>query len=160
MPRRKRAGSVLDLAADLAEPLRGGARRLAETLSHDDLMRLLDGGLLAGYRSLSRTALGKAPKLGKESLAAGVLLRHGVDLFAHKPLRDLVAKRLKLEGPARWYSGKVSALRFVRAAGFDEAFAGAPAARAPDDVEWLSGAPRWRRSQISRTKYCASASAN
>lgn len=130
---------ALDLSSDLAEPLLGGARRLAELLSHDELTKLLGSELLNGFRSLANTALGRTPRLSKESLSAGLLLVHGADLFTYKLARDAVAKQLKIASPSRWVPGKARALHFVHEAGFNKAFAGTPAERAPDDVEWLEG---------------------
>lgn len=130
---------ALDLSSDLSEPLLGGTRRLAELLSHDELARLLGSDLLNGFRSLASTALGRTPKLSKASLSAGLLLVHGADLFTYKPVRDAIAKQLKIVGPSRWVPGKARALQFIHEAGFNKVFAGTPAERAPDDVEWLEG---------------------
>ncbi|MBS0597801.1 MAG: DEAD/DEAH box helicase family protein, partial [Proteobacteria bacterium] len=131
--------SSFDLSTDLAEPLAGGAHRLAELLSHDELRRLLGPDLYNGFRSLAYSALGRTLTLTKESLSAGLLLVHGADLFRHKPVRDAVAKQLKISSPSRWVSGKAKALLFTHEAGFDKTFAGTPAERAPDDVEWFEG---------------------
>ncbi|MFC0592743.1 DEAD/DEAH box helicase [Ottowia pentelensis] len=129
----------IDLSEGLLEPLFSGSRRLSSVLSHDDLERLLGRHLLNGFRSLARSALGQAPSLTKDSLAAALILQHGADLFANKSLRDIVAKRIGINSPARWHAGKAAALSFARLAGFDESFAGSPAGRTPDDVEWFNG---------------------
>lgn len=129
----------LDLSAELPPEHRAAAERLAELLSHQQLSELLGTQILNAFRSLARQALGRTPRLTKASLAAGLLLRHGNDLFVDPQLRRKLSRKLGLSAPGRWHPGKPGALHFVRAAGFDERFSGRPSDAAPSDVEWLRG---------------------
>jgi superfamily II DNA or RNA helicase len=117
---------------------RRAAERLAEVLNHQDLETLL-GHLLYTLRRARRQSTGEDRRGTKLELAAALLTRHGVDLFAAGELRKTVAKRLKVAAPSRWNPGKSTALRFVIDCGFPEEYAGIPAPETPPDFEYLEG---------------------
>lgn len=130
-----------ELVSQLSAADREAAQRLAALLSVRELRHLLGRKVIEAYRNVATHALGRAPSLSGENLAAALLLRDGAELFADVELRRAVARRLRIDCPGRWHPGKSAAVRFVRDAGFDLRFAGTPASRPPEDVEYLSGRP-------------------
>lgn len=114
------------------------AERLVELLSHAELEELL-GDLVYAIRRARLRQTGEDRRGSKAELAAALLTKHGIDLFAAGDVRYAVAKRGKLKAPARWHAGKASAIRFVEAAGFPVEFAGIPAEEPPEDFEYLEG---------------------
>lgn len=114
------------------------AVRLVELLSHAELEELL-GDLVYAIRRARARATGEDRRGSKAELAAALLTKHGIDLFADRDVRFAVAKRTKLSAPARWHAGKASALRFVEEASFPAEYAGIPADEPPEDFEYLEG---------------------
>lgn len=112
--------------------------RLAELLDYKQLEEELDE-LAYALRRARLKQTGEDRRGTKRELAAGLIVKHGRDLFRDLELRRLVAKAAKVENPARWYPGKETALRFVAAAGFPLELAGIPAPEAPADFEYLEG---------------------
>lgn len=121
-----------------AEYERIASARLVELLSHADLEELL-GDLVYTIRRARMRQTGHDRRGSKPELAAALLTKHGIDLFASPEVRQLVAKRAKVRPPGRWHSGKSSALRFVELVGFPAEYAGIPAEEPPDDFEYLEG---------------------
>ena len=129
----------LDLSAELPDDLRSAALRLASLLSHAELEGLLGRDLVNGFRSLARTALGKNPKLSKESIAGALIIQFGTELFSDKARRSIVANKLNVDFPKRWFPGGYAAVKFAVSTGFDEIFGGTSSDSKPDDVEWIAG---------------------
>ena len=75
----------------------------------------------------------------KRELAAALIIAHGVDLFRHRGIRSLVAKRTDVAFPNRWHPGKGAALEFVRDVRFPPELTGIPAEDTPVDFEYLEG---------------------
>jgi superfamily II DNA or RNA helicase len=115
-----------------------GAERLAELLSHAELEGLL-GDLVYTLRRARMKLTGEDRRGTKRELAAALIIAHGVDLFRHRGIRSLVAKRSDASFPNRWHPGKGAALEFVRQAGFPADFTGIPAEDTPADFEYLEG---------------------
>lgn len=133
---------ALDLSAKLPEIQRSAALTLASALTHSELEGMLGRDLLNGFRSLARTALGQIPKLTKESLAGALIIQYGTELFADKSRREVLAKKLGVSAPKRWFPGGNAAVAFAVAVGFDEMFGGTSSDSVPDDVEWVMGRVR------------------
>lgn len=130
--------------SEVAEPTfkseyeRIASARLVELLSHAELEELL-GALVYTIRRARTRQTGLDRRGSKAELAAALLTKHGIDLFADADIRKLVAKRARAEAPGRWHPGKSSALRFVESMGFPVEYAGIPAEEPPDDFEYLEG---------------------
>jgi superfamily II DNA or RNA helicase len=117
----------------------GAVARLVELLSHQDLEDLLGGVLVYTIRRARRQITGDDRRGSKSELAAALLTKHGIDLFADSDARTLLAKRAKIESPGRWHPGKSRAIQFVGAIGFPIEYAGIPAEEPPADFEYLEG---------------------
>ena len=115
-----------------------GAERLAELLSHAELEALL-GDLVYTLRRARMKLTGEDRRGTKRELAAALVIAHGVDLFRHRGIRSLVAKRTDVSFPNRWHPGKGAAVGFVRDVGFPAEFTGIPAEDTPVDFEYLEG---------------------
>lgn len=112
--------------------------RLVELLSHEETEHLL-GDLLYTVRRMRLEETGVNRRGTKQELAAALIIQHGVDLFADRTIRSLVARKARVSCPRRWVPGKASALRFVASAGFPIELAGLPAEESPPDFEVLEG---------------------
>lgn len=138
----KRPAAVVE--GEVPEPIfradheRLASARLVELLSHADLEELL-GDLVYTIRRARTRQTGQDRRGSKPELAAALLTKHGIDLFADSGVRQLVAKRAKAKAPGRWHPGKSSALHFVESLGFPAEYAGIPAEEPPDDFEYLEG---------------------
>ena len=75
-----------------------GAERLAELLSHAELEALL-GDLVYTLRRARMKLTGEDRRGTKRELAAALVIAHGVDLFRHRGIRSLVAKRTDVGVP-------------------------------------------------------------
>lgn len=117
---------------------REAAERLVALLSHKDFEDLL-GDLVYTIRRARQKLTNEDRRGTKLELAAALLTQHGIDLFAPKDVRGLIAKRAKVASPGRWHPGKGAALRFVDLVGFPVEYAGIPAAETPADFEYLEG---------------------
>ena len=115
------------------------AERLRELLSHQDFEDLLGGPLVYTIRKARQALTGEDRRGSKAELAAALLTKLGIDLFADTEVRALVAKRARVKWPQRWHPGKGSALAFVAATGFPPEYAGIPAEETPPDFEYLEG---------------------
>ena len=130
--------------ADVQEPTyrteyeRVAAGRLVELLNFQDLEEML-GNLVYSIRRARLRLTGEDRRGSKSELAAAVLTRYGIDLFSHKEVRALVAKRAKMTSPGRWHPGKGAALKFVEQLQFPIEYAGIPADEPPNDFEYLEG---------------------
>ena len=114
------------------------ADRLVELLNYQELEGLL--GRLVYVIRRARQLKTKVDRRGtKQELAAAVLTKYGVDLFADRDARELIAKRAKVVFPKRWHAGKERALEFTRAVQFPVEFAGLPADEPAEDFEFLEG---------------------
>jgi DNA repair protein RadD len=114
------------------------ADRLGSLLSHAELEHLL-GDLVYTIRRARMQATGSDRRGTKAELAAALVTQHGIDLFLNKDVRALIAKKLKVDCPARWHAGKGAALKFVKSVSFPEELAGIPAEETPPDFEYLEG---------------------
>lgn len=117
---------------------RAAVERLAELLDYRHLEEQLDE-LAYALRRARLKQTGEDRRGTKRELAAGLIIKHGRDLFRDADLRALVARAAKVDHPRRWNPGKDAALRFVAAAGFPRELAGIPAPEAPADFEYLEG---------------------
>jgi len=115
-----------------------GAERLAELLSHAELEALL-GGLVYTLRRARMKLTGEDRRGTKRELAAALIIAHGIDLFRHRGIRSLIAKRCDAPFPSRWHPGKGAALEFVRQVRFPAEYTGIPAEDSPADFEYLEG---------------------
>ena len=115
-----------------------GAERLTELSSHAELEALL-GSLVYTLRRARMKLTGEDRRGTKRELAAALIIAHGMDLFRHRGIRSLVAKRCHAPFPNRWHPGKGVALEFVRRVGFPPEFTGIPAEDTPADFEYLEG---------------------
>jgi hypothetical protein len=115
------------------------AERLRELLSHQDFEDLLGGPLVYTIRKARQALTGEDRRGSKAELAAALLTKLGIDLFADTNVRELVAKRAKVPYPRRWHPGKGAALGFVTSTAFPTDYAGIPAEETPPDFEYLEG---------------------
>jgi DNA repair protein RadD len=113
--------------------------RMSELLEHKELEQLL-GTLVSPLRQLRKEKTGTDRRGTKRELATALVLRHGVDLFAEKEVRTMVAKRAGVSAPDRWKPGKAKAICFTLDARFPPELAGIPSPDAPPDYEYLEGA--------------------
>ena len=117
--------------------------RLSDLLDYESLESLL-GPLVSMIRRLRKERDGEDRRGTKRELAEAVLLRFDRDLFAEKPIRDLVAEALEIESPGRWHPGKVGAAEFVKLAGFPIETAGDAVEDDRADYEYLEPAVELR----------------
>lgn len=115
------------------------AARLRDLLSHQDFEDLLGGPLVYTIRKARQALTGEDRRGSKAELAAALLTKLGIDLFADTDVRELVAKRAKVQCPRRWHPGKGAALSFVALMAFPPEYAGIPAEETPPDFEYLEG---------------------
>jgi superfamily II DNA or RNA helicase len=112
--------------------------RLVELLSLKQLEELL-GRMRLFVRRVRLAREGVDRPLRKDEAASALVIQHGIDLLAHKPLRAAVAKACGAPAPASWHAGKNAAIAFVRAARLPPELAGLPRDESRPSFEYLEG---------------------
>lgn len=112
--------------------------RLVELLSLKQLDDLL-GSLRLFVRRVRAARAGVDRPLRKDEAATALVIQHGQDLLAHKPLRLAIAKACGVAAPESWHAGKNAANAFVRAVGLPHELAGLPRDESRPSFEYLEG---------------------
>ncbi len=116
----------------------GVVARLVELLSLKQLEEAL-GSLRLFVRRVRAARAGVDRPLRKDEAASALVIQHGLDLLAHKPLRVALAKACGVPAPESWHAGKNAAIAFVRAAGLPPELAGLPRDESRPSFEYLEG---------------------
>jgi len=115
-----------------------GTERLRELLRHEELENLI-GHLAYTIRQSRALRTGVNRRGNKMELATALVIRYEEDLFSEKKVREVIAEKVGIAWPKRWVSGKETAIKFVKAAGFPVQFAGVPVEASLPDYEYLVG---------------------
>ena len=114
------------------------AERLTEALDHATLEDLL-GDLKMVLRRLREVESGEDRRGTKRELADALLIAHGRDLLAGKPVRESLGKSLGIKVPGNWHSGKEGAISFVTNCSLPDELSGILAPEREPDFELLTG---------------------
>lgn len=112
--------------------------RLVELLSLKQLEELL-GRLRLFVRRVRVAREGVDRPLRKDEAASALVIQHGIDLLAHKPVRAALARACGVPAPESWHAGKNAAIAFVRAARLPPELAGLPRDESRPSFEYLEG---------------------